>query len=50
MLVPSDGVNQTVDSSATLKWNADNDYRPANLVKAGRIDAGTALPANVQIA
>ena len=47
MLVPSDGVNQTVDNSVRQKWNADADYRPLNLAKAGRVDAGTVMPAGI---
>ena len=38
MLVPSDGVNQTIDSSAFDKWKVDPEYRPPNLGQAGRTD------------
>jgi uncharacterized protein (DUF2235 family) len=38
MLVPGDGVNQSVDQTAFLKWKADLDYRPPNLGQAGRTD------------
>ena len=38
MLVPGDGINQTVDETAFAKWRADPDYRPPNLGQAGRTD------------
>lgn len=50
ILVPADGVAQTIDPSAMMKWNADADYKPRNLVQAGRIDTEAAAPANVMAA
>ena len=38
MLVPGDGINQTIDETAFAKWRADPSYRPPNLGQAGRSD------------
>lgn len=38
MLVPGDGIGQSVDPSAFAKWKADPEYRPPNLGQAGRSD------------
>ncbi len=38
MLVQSDGIGQSVDQTAFLKWQADAEYRPPNLAQAGRTD------------
>ena len=42
MLVDADGVCQTVDPSAFLKWKVDPSYRPPNLGQAGREDVAFA--------
>ncbi len=39
MMVESDGLNQVVDPTAWLKWDADASYRPANLARSGRSDS-----------
>ena len=38
MLVDADGINQTLDSTALKKLDADPGYRPPNLAQAGRVD------------
>jgi uncharacterized protein (DUF2235 family) len=38
MLIGTDGIAQSVDPSARLKWDIDPDYRPTNLAMAGRTD------------
>jgi uncharacterized protein (DUF2235 family) len=38
MLVPQDGIAQSVDETANLKVAADPAYRPPNLAQAGRLD------------
>jgi hypothetical protein len=36
MMVAAEGVNQTVDPTAWMKWDADSGYRPVNLARCGR--------------
>lgn len=38
ILVPADGVAQSIDESAFQKWRMDGNYRPPNLAQAGRSD------------
>jgi uncharacterized protein (DUF2235 family) len=44
MLVADDGLNQTIDPTAFLKWRADAGYRPPNLGQAGRADVSFNTP------
>lgn len=43
MLVPADGIEQTVDPAAFQKWKMDSTYRPPNLAQAGRTDVSYAV-------
>lgn len=50
MLVPSDGIQQSIDSSAFQKWKVDSSYRPPNLAQAGRTDVSYAVARDLDAA